>query len=44
MLCGLSFMRFLRFSEVIHLKCSDTILKEAPMPIFIEKSKSDTHR
>ena len=36
----LSFMGFLRFSEVINLKNSDIILKETHMSIFIEKSKT----
>ena len=30
-------MGFLRFSEITNLKCSDIILKETHMPIFIEK-------
>ena len=37
-------MGFLRFSEVINLKCSDIILKKTHMPIFIEKSKTGEYR
>ena len=37
-------MGFLRFSEVNNLKCSDIILKENRMSIFIEKSKTDVYR
>ena len=44
LLCVLSFMGFLRFSEVINLKYSDIILKETHMSIFIEKSKTDVYR
>ena len=44
LLCVLSFMGFLRFSEVINLKNSDIILKETHMSIFIEKSKTDVYR
>ena len=44
LLCVLSFMGFLRFSEVINLKNSDIILKETHMSIFIEKSKTDVCR
>ena len=40
----LSFMGLLRFSEIINLKCLDIILKETPMSIFIEKSKTDVLR
>ena len=39
LLCVLSFMGFLRFSEVSNLKNLDIILKETHMPIFIEKEK-----
>ena len=41
LLCALSFMRFLRFSEVINLKCLDIILKESHMSIFIENGKTE---
>ena len=44
LLCVLSFMRFLRFSEVINLKYLDIILKETHMSIFIEKSKNDVYQ
>ena len=44
LLCVLSFMGFLRFSKVINLKCSDILLKETHMFIFIEKSKTDVYR
>ena len=44
LLCVLSFMGFLRFSEVINLQNSDIILKETHMSIFIEKSKTDIYR
>ena len=44
LLCVLSFIRFLRFSEVINLKCSDITLKETHTSIFIGKSKTDVYR
>ena len=44
LICVLSFMGFLRFSEVINLRFSDIILKETHMSIFIEKSKTDIYR
>ena len=44
LLCVLSFMGFLRFSEVINLKCSDIILTETQMSIFIEKCNTDVYR
>ena len=44
LLCVLSFMGFLKFSEVIDLKNSDIILKETHKSIFIEKSKTDVYR
>ena len=44
LLCALSFMGFLNFSEVIDLKNSDIILKETHKSIFIEKSKTDVYR
>ena len=34
-------MGFLRFPEVINLKCSDIVLKETRMSIFSEKIKTD---
>ena len=37
-------MGFLRFSEVNNLKCSDIILKETRMSVFIEKRKTDVYR
>ena len=40
----LSFTRFLRFSEVINLMCSDIILKETHMSIFIETTKTKVYR
>ena len=40
----LSFTRFLRFSEVINLKCSDIILKETHMSTFIETTKTKVYR
>ena len=44
MILVLSFMGFLRFSEVSHLKRSDFIIHNTHMSIFIEKSKTDTYR
>ena len=44
LLCALSFMGFLKFSEVINLRNSDIILKETHTSIFIEKSKADIFR
>ena len=43
LLCVLSFMGFLRFSEVINLKNSDIILKGTHTSIFIGKSKTDVY-
>ena len=43
MLCVLSFMWLLRFSEVIKLKNLDIIFK-THMSIFHEKSKTDVYR
>ena len=40
----LSFMGFLRFSEVSNLKRSDFILHNTHMSIFIEKCKTDIYR
>ena len=40
----LSFMGFLRFSEVSNLKRRDFILHNTHMSIFIEKSKADIYR
>ena len=40
----LSFMGFLRFSEVSNLKRSDFILHNTHMSIFIEKGKTDIYR
>ena len=40
----LSFMYFLRFSELLNLKRSDFILHNTHMSIFIEKSKTDIYR
>ena len=39
LLCVLSFIRFLRFSEVINLKCSDIILKETLHLFLLKKPK-----
>ena len=44
LLCVLSFMGFLKFSEVINLKNSDIVLNKTHMSIFIEKSKTDVYR
>ena len=44
LLYALSFLRFLIFPEFISLKCSDLILKETHMSIFIEKSKTKVYR
>ena len=44
MILVLSFMGFLRFSEVSNLKRSDFILHNTPLSIFIEKSKTDIYR
>ena len=40
----LSFMGFLRFSEVITLTLGDIIIHETHISIFIEKSKTDVYR
>ena len=40
----LSFVGFLRFTELSNLKRSDFILHNTPMSIFIEKSKTDIYR
>ena len=40
----LSFLGFLRFSELSNLKCSDFILHNTHMSIFKEKSKTDINR
>ena len=42
MILVLSFMGFLRFSELSNLKCSDFILHNTQ--IFIENSKTDIYR
>ena len=44
MILVLSFMGFLRFSEVSNLKRSDFIIHNTHMSIFIEKSKTDIYR
>ena len=44
LLCVLSFMGFLRFSQVINLKCLDIISKEIHMTFFIEKSKTGVYQ
>ena len=44
MILVLSFMGFLRFSELSNLKRSDFILYNTHMSIFIETSKTDTYR
>ena len=44
LLCALSFIEFLMFSEVINLKNSNIIWKETRMSIFIKKSKTDVYR
>ena len=44
MILVLSFMGFLRFSELSNLKRSDFILHNTHMSIFIEKSKTDIYR
>ena len=44
LLCVLSFMGFLKFSEVINLKNSVIVLNKTRMSIFIEKSKTDVYR
>ena len=43
MILVLSFMGFLRFSDLSNLKRSDFILHNTHMPIFIEKSKTDIY-
>ena len=40
----LSFMGFLRFSELLNLKRSDFILHNTHMSIFTEKTKTDIYR
>ena len=44
MILVLSFMGFLRFSDLSNLKRSDFILHNTQMSIFIEKSKTDIYR
>ena len=44
MILVLSFMDFLRFSELSNLKRSDFILHNTHMSIFIEKSKANIYR
>ena len=44
MILVLSFMGFLRFSELSNLKRSDFILHNTHMLIFIQKSKTDIYR
>ena len=44
MILVLSFMGFLRFSELSNLKRSDFILHNTHISIFIEKSKTDIYR
>ena len=44
LLCVLSVMGFLKFSEVINLKKLGIILKQTHISIFIEKSKTDVYR
>ena len=39
--CILSFVGFLRFSEVNKFEISDIVSKETHMPIFIGQSKTD---
>ena len=43
MILVLSFMGFLRFSDLSNLKCCDFISHNTHMPIFIEKSKTDIY-
>ena len=43
MILDLSFMGFLRFSEVLNLKHSNFILHKTHMSMFIEKSKTDIY-
>jgi len=40
----LSFMGFLRFSEVVNIRRSDIIFKKGYLMIFLEKSKTDVYR
>ena len=44
MILLLSFMGFLRFSELSNVKCNDFILNNTHMSIFIEESKIDIYR
>ena len=44
LICVLSFMGFLRFSEVIKLRRCDMIINKTVLSIFIEKSKTDVYR
>ena len=44
MILVLSFMGFLRFSELSNLKRSDFIIHITHMSVFIEKSKTDIYR
>lgn len=39
LLCILSFVGFLRFSEVNKFEISDIVSKETHMPIFLDKAK-----
>ena len=44
LICILSFMGFLRFSEVVKLRRCDIIIYKTFLSIFIEKSKTDAYR
>ena len=44
LICVLSFMGFLRFSEVVKLRRCDIIINNTLLSIFIEKSKTDVYR
>ena len=44
LICILSFMGFLRYSQFSNLKMSDTVIHDSYMAIFTEKSKTDIHR
>ena len=44
MILVLSFMGFLRFSELSNLKRSDFIFHNTQMVVFIENSKTDIYR
>ena len=43
-MCLLAYSGFLRFSELVNLKCCDVVFHDLYVSLFIEKSKTDQHR